>query len=99
ATASAVGVLVMVWTVIGASPPTGTDPTMICRLLRRMIVRQGLIEDMACDIGERRGRGKGRLGHACHGGAGNHGVSTQDDHALIRRGAYPQRRAGQGRGK
>jgi hypothetical protein len=29
ARASAVGVFVMVWTVTGASPPTGTDPTMI----------------------------------------------------------------------
>lgn len=46
ATASLVRVLVMVWTVIGASPPTGTVPTMICRLLRRWISRQGLIEDM-----------------------------------------------------
>ena len=32
ATASLVGVLVMVCTVIGASPPTGTLPTMIWRL-------------------------------------------------------------------
>ena len=47
ARASEVSVLVMVCTVIGASPPTGTDPTMICRLLRRAISRQGLIEDMA----------------------------------------------------
>ena len=38
---SSVGVLVMVCTVIGASPPTGTRPTMICRLTRRSIVRQG----------------------------------------------------------
>jgi hypothetical protein len=29
--------------VIGASPPTGTRPSMICRLCRRSIVRQGLI--------------------------------------------------------
>ena len=29
--ASEVGVLVMVWTVTGASPPTGTLPTMIWR--------------------------------------------------------------------
>jgi hypothetical protein len=36
----------MVWTVIGASPPTGTLPTMICRLTRRVMSRQGLI-DMA----------------------------------------------------
>ena len=46
ATASLVSVLVMVWTVIGASPPTGTLPTMIWRLLRRWMSRQGLIDDM-----------------------------------------------------
>ena len=39
--ASSVGVLVMVCTVIGASPPTGTEPTMICRDWRRSISRQG----------------------------------------------------------
>jgi hypothetical protein len=33
--------------VIGASPPTGTLPTMICREVRRAISRQGLIDDMA----------------------------------------------------
>src|SRR3990170_5191614 len=43
AVASEVGVLVIVCTVIGASPPTGTLPTMICRLDRRRIVRQGRI--------------------------------------------------------
>ena len=43
ALASEVGVLVMVCTVIGASPPTGTEPTMICRLCRRWIERQGRI--------------------------------------------------------
>ena len=37
------GVLVIVCTVIGASPPTGTSPTMIWRHLRRSIVRQGRI--------------------------------------------------------
>ncbi len=31
ASASEVRVLVMVWTAIGASPPIGTEPTMICR--------------------------------------------------------------------
>ena len=41
-----VGVFVMVWTVMGASPPTGTLPTMIWRDWRRSIVRQGLISDM-----------------------------------------------------
>src|SRR5438309_10088014 len=46
ALASSVGVLVMVWTVIGASPPTGTEPTMICRDLRRSISRQGRMEDI-----------------------------------------------------
>ena len=39
AAASAVSVLVIDWTVIGASPPTGTVPTMICRDLRRMMSR------------------------------------------------------------
>jgi hypothetical protein len=33
----------MVCTVIGASPPTGTAPTMIWRLVRRSIVLQGRI--------------------------------------------------------
>src|SRR5207253_6141099 len=57
ALASSVGVLVMVWTLIGASPPTGTEPTMICRDLRRSISRQGRMEDiqilawLADDIG------------------------------------------------
>ena len=41
AATSSVGVLVMVCTLIGASPPTGTLPTMIWRLIRRSIVRQG----------------------------------------------------------
>src|SRR5258708_29876076 len=53
ALASSVGVLVMVWTLIGASPPTGTEPTMICRDLRRSISRQGRIEDMDAHIGAR----------------------------------------------
>ena len=35
AAASEVSVLVIDCTVIGASPPTGTAPTWICRLLRR----------------------------------------------------------------
>ena len=38
---SSVGVLVIVCTVIGALPPTGTLPTMIWRDGRRMISRQG----------------------------------------------------------
>src|SRR3954469_5914991 len=53
AAASSVGVLVIVWTLIGASPPTGTEPTMIWRDLRRSISRQGRIEDMAAHIGAR----------------------------------------------
>ncbi len=41
ALASAVSVLVIDCTVIGASPPTSTDPTRILRLTRRWIARQG----------------------------------------------------------
>ena len=41
AAASVVGVLVIDWTLIGASPPTATEPTMIWRLLRRSMWRQG----------------------------------------------------------
>ena len=51
AAASDVGVLVIVWTVTGASPPTGTEPTMIWRDLRRAISRHGRMEDMSDDIG------------------------------------------------
>ena len=51
ALASDVGVLVIVWTVTGASPPTATLPTMIWRDLRRTISRQGRMEDMGRDIG------------------------------------------------
>ena len=47
ALASLVSVLVMVWTVIGASPPTGTLPTMIWRDLRRSMWRHGRSEDMS----------------------------------------------------
>jgi hypothetical protein len=36
-------VLVIVCTVIGASPPTGTLPTMILRDFRRSMFRQGRI--------------------------------------------------------
>ena len=36
ASTSAVGVLVIDCTVIGAPPPTGTEPTWICRLWRAM---------------------------------------------------------------
>jgi len=39
--ASAVGVLVIDCTLIGASPPTSTDPTRILREGRRWIARQG----------------------------------------------------------
>src|SRR5580698_6058148 len=41
ALASAVRVLVIDCTVIGASPPTSTDPTRILRVGRRWIARQG----------------------------------------------------------
>ena len=41
AAASAVSVLVIDWTVIGASPPTSTGPTRIWRERRRSMVRQG----------------------------------------------------------
>ena len=41
ALASPVMVLVIDWTVIGASPPTGTLPTWMTRDLRRSIARQG----------------------------------------------------------
>src|SRR5215813_4970125 len=41
AAASAVSVLVIDCTVIGALPPTGTEPTRICRHLRRWISRYG----------------------------------------------------------
>src|SRR5438270_8250081 len=63
ALASSVGVLVIVWTLIGASPPTGTEPTMICRDLRRSISRQGRM-DMRSHIGARAARAK--LGWAYH---------------------------------
>src|SRR5918996_6304296 len=35
---SRVSVFVIDWTVMGASPPTFTPPTWICRLLRRVIM-------------------------------------------------------------
>jgi hypothetical protein len=41
AAASAVTVLVIDWTLIGASPPTSTAPTRILRLGRRWMARQG----------------------------------------------------------
>ena len=41
AAASLVSVLVIDWTVIGASPPTSTEPTRILRVSRRWMVRQG----------------------------------------------------------
>ena len=52
--ASSVGVLVIVCTVIGAPPPTGTEPTMICRDLRGSMVRQGRMEDMDLSAASRR---------------------------------------------
>src|SRR5688572_5626821 len=48
--ASDVGVLVIVWTVTGASPPTATLPTMIWRDWRRSMSRHGRIEDMDAHI-------------------------------------------------
>src|SRR5688572_3402309 len=48
--ASEVGVLVIVCTVTGASPPTATLPTMIWRDWRRRIVRHGRIADMRAHI-------------------------------------------------
>src|SRR5437868_13492058 len=62
--ASSVGVLVIVWTLIGASPPTGTEPTMIWRDLRRPISRQGRIEDIGADIGAKPAPAK--LGQSYH---------------------------------
>src|SRR5204863_2473489 len=50
--ASSVGVLVMVWTLIGASPPTGTEPIMIWRDWRRSISRHGRM-DITAHIGAR----------------------------------------------
>src|SRR5215210_1345773 len=62
AAASSVGVLVIVWTLTGASPPTGTEPTMICRDLRRSISRHGRMEDMGGDIGARAATAKAAQG-------------------------------------
>ena len=50
ASASEVGVLVIVCTVTGASPPTATSPTMIWREGLRAISRHGRMEDMGGDI-------------------------------------------------
>ncbi len=41
AATSVVSVFVIVWTEIGASPPTSTLPTRICRDGRRSMLRQG----------------------------------------------------------
>ena len=46
ASASSVGVFVMVCTAMGASPPTGTLPTKIWREVRRSICRHGRIACM-----------------------------------------------------
>ena len=61
--ASSVGVLVIVWTLTGASPPTGTEPTMICRDLRRSISLQGLM-DISGHIGAPTARRKGASGES-----------------------------------
>ena len=52
---SCVSVLVMVWTEIGAPPPTGTEPTWIRRETRRSTLRQGRIG--LCDMGSLGWRG------------------------------------------
>ena len=52
---SAVSVLVIVCTVIGASPPTGTRPTMIWRDWRRSMLRQGRIGLWVIAAGPSRG--------------------------------------------
>jgi hypothetical protein len=44
ALASSVGVFVIVWTLIGAPPPTGTEPTMIWRDWRRSMSRHGRMD-------------------------------------------------------
>ena len=41
AATSVVSVFVIVCTLIGAPPPTGTAPTWICRDVRRSMLRQG----------------------------------------------------------
>jgi len=71
AAASAVRVLVIDWTLIGASPPTSTRPTRIFRLLRRWIARQGRREVWSCSVmtvGKIGGSGpepKRSMGRAC----------------------------------
>ena len=51
APASAVSVLVIDCTVMGASPPTSTEPTRILRQGRRWIIRQGRWEFGSADMG------------------------------------------------
>src|SRR5688500_719846 len=58
ACASDVGVLVIVWTVTGAPPPTATLPTMIWREDRRVMSRHGRIEDIGRGIVAVTGNGK-----------------------------------------
>ena len=50
---SLVGVLVIVWTVTGAPPPTGTLPTMMRRVARR---GKGAIQNLTREIRSRRSR-------------------------------------------
>src|SRR5687768_1572442 len=81
---SGVGVLVMVCTVTGAPPPTGTLPTMICRDLRRSISRQGrmdiftLSDSLRRNIGglhgEKKARAPCRRARAGLPGAGGAGL-------------------------
>src|SRR6478735_966199 len=86
AAASEVRVLVIVCTVIGASPPTGTLPTMIWRLGRRTISRQGRTEDMAAPIGPAglRGNDSGvrRLRLACRSAPGDIAVGPREERIL-----------------
>jgi hypothetical protein len=53
APASDVGVLVIDCTEIGASPPTRTDPTRICREGRRWMARQGRTCVWSADMARR----------------------------------------------
>src|SRR6185312_10953672 len=61
AAASAVSVLVIDCTEIGASPPTSTDPTRILREGRRWIMRQGRWEFGSADMGANIGAGRGKV--------------------------------------
>jgi len=98
--ASAVSVLVIVCTVIGASPPTATVPTMICRDLRRAMSRQGRTDIFekshlsGADIRELHDEPKACRFRACRyrglarcGGSSSLRAWGQRDHRGRRRGA------------